>query len=403
MLRASRLSFVRALSLVIGLLMALISCGGGAPGDTQAGANANGTGGVGTGGTGSYTNGPISGLGSIIVNNVRYDVATATVLSDDELTHDASELQLGMTVEVSGSGITPVANGATPVATAGTVRYTSDLIGQVSAIDGVSATLTVLGQTVRINSKTVQPLVLAVNDVVVVYGLSDASGYTATRIDKLDPATSHFKIAGAVVSVDRSRQLLFVGQGGGLPVSYQGLDQDATDALSAGDRVRVWFDRTQVNASWQATRIRVDSALVQDTEEASLEGLITQLPGVDRVMKLNGAPVDLSAISPWPTLALGQRVRVEGRLLAGVLLASELSDEAEADIDDQSVELHGQVSQLDVQAQTFVLRGVTVSYTPAVLGGRALANNLCVEVYGQAYNASRQLIATEVEMESDCD
>lgn len=400
MLRASRLSFALALGLTISLLMALVSCGGGAPGDTQAGANPSGTGGVGTGGTGSYTNGPISGLGSIIVNNVRYDVATASVLSDDEGTHDAAELQLGMTVEVSGSGITPSVNGATPVATAGTVRYASDLVGQITAIDSVNASLTVLGQTVRINGKTVQPLTLAVHDVVVVYGLGDATGYTATRIDKLDPATSRFKLAGVVVSVDRSRKLLFVGQGSGQAVSYQGLDDDVPDALTGGDRVRVWFDRTQVNASWQATRIRLDSALVQDTAKASLEGLVTQLPGVDRVMKVNGALVDLSAISPLPTLTLGQRVRVEGRLLAGALQADALSNEDEAETD--QVELHGLIGQLDTQAQTFVLRGITVSYTTAAIAEGVLFNGACAEVEGSAYNLSRQLMATEVEADTGC-
>ena len=388
------------LALVLGLTIALSSCGGGAPGDVQA--NANNTGGVGTGGTGSYTNGPISGLGSIIVNNVRYNVAGATVISDDELAHDASELQLGMLVEVNGSEVVSAANGSTPQATADKVRFSSELIGQISATDGVNATITVLGQTVRINSKTVQPLSLAVHDVVAVYGLSDATGLIATRIDKLQPNTDTFKLAGVLVSRDAVNKILYIGQGSGTAVSYVNAG-DLPDGLSAGQRVRVWFSHTPRSGQWSATRVRVDSALVQSSQEASLEGLITQLPDVNQVMRVNGALVNISGLPrPLPTLVMGQRIRVEGPLLGGVLMANEFSNEDASEIENQSVELHGQVGQLDTQALTFVLRGVAVSYTPAVVHGGTLSDSVCVEVQGRSYNPSRQLIATEVEVSDDC-
>ena len=52
----------------------LSACGGGGTFDVITG--------VGTGGTGSFSSGAISGFGSIIVNNVRYDDTHASVRSD---------------------------------------------------------------------------------------------------------------------------------------------------------------------------------------------------------------------------------------------------------------------------------------------------------------------------------
>ncbi len=391
MLRIIRLSVVLMLSTLLGL----VSCGGGG-GDTQA----NGSG-VGSGGTGSYTNGPVSGLGSIIVNNVRYDVNGAQVHRDDDVddsvVHDPAEVKVGMVVEVNGSGILPSPIGSGPsLATAYTVRYGSSLVGPVSAVDASTSTITVLGQTVRITAQTVQPLSLGVNDVVAVYGLANGAGvYEATRIDQLDASTGTYKIVALVNSVDS--QALHLGLNGNLAVSYAAVGLPG--GVTPGARVRVWFDATPVNGSWSASRIRVDQPLVTDRDEASLEGLITRLPDDNGVMLLDGSPVDVSRLSPALIFTLGERVRVEGRLQAGVLVATELEDPTA--LESEETELYGTVSQLSSQAQTFVVRGVTVAYTPSVVEG-TLANNACVEVHGKNYNGSGQLIATEVDVHSSC-
>ncbi|MGQ0599539.1 DUF5666 domain-containing protein [Aquabacterium sp.] len=393
MLRSIRLSVVLLLSLVLSLVLGLASCGGGAS-DTQA----NGSG-VGSGGTGSYSNGPVSGLGSIIVNNVRYDVSAARVHRDDDaddsLVHDASEVKVGMVVAVSGSGIVPASNGGLPVAAAYTVRYGSSLIGPVSAVGPAGTTITVLGQVVKITDKTVQPVSVNVHDVVEVHGLADAmGGYTATRIDTLDASTDTYKIVALVNRVDS--QGMHLGLNGALTVSYGAVSLPA--GVTPGARVRVWFGATQVNGQWSATRIRVDQPLVTDTEEASLEGLITSLPQ-NGIMLVDGAPVDVSRLSSASVsnLTLGERVRAEGRLQAGVLIATELEDPSM--LESEETELYGAVSQL--ASHSFVVRGVTVAYTPSVLQG-TLANGACVEVHGHGYNSRGELIATEVDVHSSC-
>ena len=388
MLRFIRLSLVLMLSTLLGL----VSCGGGSS-DTQA----NGSG-VGSGGTGSYTNGPVSGLGSIIVNNVRYDVNGAQVHRDDDaddsVPHDPAEVKVGMVVEVNGSGTLPPASGTGPsVATAYTVRYGSSLVGPVSAVDSSASAITVLGQTVRVTAQTVQPVSVGVNDVVEVHGLADGAGaYVATRIDKLDASTGTYKIVSPVNRVDS--QALYLGANGNLAVLHGAVGLPG--GVVPGARVRVWFAAVQVNGQWSATRIRVDQPLVTDRDEASLEGLITRLPQ-NGVMLVDGAPVDVSRLSPLPILTLGERVRAEGRLQAGVLVATELEDPSL--LESEETELYGAVSQLS--SQTFVVRGVTVAYTPSVVEGR-LADGACVEVHGKGYNSSGQLIATEVDVHSSC-
>lgn len=393
---------------LIGALLLVSGCGGGSSSSLNVlNTSGNGGSGVGTGGTGSYTNGPISGLGSIIVNNVRYDVSGAQVTLDDGTAYGASGLGLGMVVEVQGSGVTPGVNGAPGVASAAVVRVGSELVGRITMpFDAGCACLKVLGQTVHIDTKTVLAPALSAGDVVAVYGLSDAAGaYTATRIDKLDAATSVYKIAGVVASVGNGQ--LAMGQAGSIFVSLQSLDGDDLPAgLTAGARARVWFSAAQVNGLWVATRLRLDAALVEDMPEASVEGLVTQLPDAYGVMRVSGTMVDTRGLSVVPTFTLGQRAHAEGRLQGGVLYASELSREDADEIDQSEIELHGQISALNTTAQTFVLRGVVVAYGGATVepvGGLLATGPLCAEVKGLRYDALGQLLATKVAVASSCE
>jgi hypothetical protein len=68
-------------------------------------------GGVGSGGTGTYASGAITGFGSIIVNDVRYDDSAATILDDDDAPRSSSELRLGMTVQIDAGAIASDSSG----------------------------------------------------------------------------------------------------------------------------------------------------------------------------------------------------------------------------------------------------------------------------------------------------
>lgn len=394
---------------LLSLVLVLNGCGGGGSGDTQA----NGSG-VGTGGTGSYTNGPVSGLGSIIVNKVRYDVNTARIQRDDDAdgsaSRDPAELQLGMMVEVQGSGVTPASTaGATPVATASTVRYGSVLVGPaanvVIKLDGSLASLTVHHQQVKTTAQTVVTRMPTSGDQVEVYGLLDADGvYTATRVDVLSAAPAVYKMVGYVSGVSDRYGYVYVGQS----TVQQTIDyRTAIASLPAGvgptARIRVWFRPTQVSGAWVATRIVVDQPLVEDMDEASVEGLVTQLPDASGLMKVDGQLVDVHRLTLTTPLTLGERVRAEGRLQAGVLMASELAAGSALEQEESGTELHGVIASGTLTAQTFVVRGVTVAYAASdVHEGKTLHEGDCVEVHGEGYNSDHQLLATDIEVEDDC-
>lgn len=391
---------------LLSLLWVLHGCGGGGPGDTHA----NGSG-VGTGGTGSYTNGPVSGLGSIIVNKVRYDVGTARVLRDDDseggVSRDPAEVKLGMMVEVQGSAVTPAATaGTTAVATASKVRYGSVLIGPATSVsvnlDGSLASLRVHQQVVNANAQTVVSRVPSAGDQVEVHGLMDAAGvYTATRIDVLGAAPTSYKLVGRVSSV--SDRYVYIGQSGVLQtIDYTALPGGLPAGVRPSARIRVWFSTTPVSGAWVASRITVDRPLVEDIDEASVEGLVTQLPDASGVMKVDDQLVNVRGVASVPALALGERVRIEGRMQAGVLMASEFEDEGTLQQEESNTELHGRISA--VTAQSFVLRGVTVAYTTSVVhDNRTLHEGDCVEVHGRGYNQAAQLIATEIDIGDACD
>ena len=74
--------------------VSLVACGGGG--------EAPGTAGTAT--AQSFASGPITGLGSIIVNGIRYDDSQARVERDDDGSNQsAAALKLGMMVEVQSS------------------------------------------------------------------------------------------------------------------------------------------------------------------------------------------------------------------------------------------------------------------------------------------------------------
>jgi hypothetical protein len=359
-------------------------------------------GGVGTGGTGTYASGPITGFGSIIVNGVRFDDTSASVLDDDNGGRDRTELKLGMTVDIDGGAITTTTTGAS--ATASRIRFGSELLGPVAAVDRSAGTLTVLGQTVKVAVETVFDedlpgglAAVTVGRIVEAYALFDAATgtYNATRIEPRATA-AQWRLRGPVTALDTGAKTLRIGAA---RFSYAtATDVPATLAVGTFVRVRLNLAANAVTAFGVGVRPP------EDREEASLKGLVTALTPGSSFFSINGLPVDASGATVPAGLRLGVRAEAEGSVSGGVLRATKVSIESDDEVRDRGFELKGTVESTNPAAQTFVLRGVTVSTARSDL--RLKDGTLAdiqpgreIEVKAQLSADRTRLEATEIEFE----
>ena len=336
----------------------------------------------------AYSQGVITGFGSVIVNGVRWDDSAATVLDDDGTAHASSELKLGMTVEIEGAGF----DRSRGAGRALFVHYGSEMKGPISAVDATASTLTVLGQTVEITTSTVFDesisggiAGLSAGQVVEVFGLFDATNarVVATRIELEDSATE-YRLRGIVSSLDTTAKTFMIGTE---LISYA--DTDGVPAsLADGLQVKVGLQTTQVDGAWVATRVRLIGRSLMDMPEAGVEGVITEFTSTTS-FAVNGIQVDATnAVFEDGTdgIVLGARVEVEGSVVDGVLVATKVEIDDERHHGPKLFELHGAISNLDTTAQTFSLRGLTVSYAGEVEFKNGTVDNLVdgarVEVKG---------------------
>lgn len=412
------------------IAVALVSaCGGGggnAPvASAPAGTSGSGaaTAGVGTGGTGAgaYALGAITGFGSIIVNGVRYDDSKAKVFDDDGLERRSDDLKLGMTVEISASGPTVDALGVAR-ATATEVRFSRSLTGPVSSLNASAGTLVVFGQTVLVTTTTVYEGVaglsaITAGQVVEVYAQPDAQGrLVATRIERKDAASSAgvssaaLRLGGAISALSADRLQFKLGS-----VTVM-LSSPLPAILANGSEVRVVARATSTENVVTALSVQArSSGLDNNVSSAEVEGFVTAYTSANS-FSVNGVPVVTTANTKiegvLANLKLGARVEVEGSVSAGVITATKLEIKT-LEIDDKgssgssnsgsgssssnsssgssssssnssAYEIHGAISELNMTAMRFVVRGLTVTWDSSTEfkdGAAAqLANGRNVEV-----------------------
>ena len=302
---------------------------GGTDGTATAGNGSGDGGGVGSGGTGVSTAdatgvGSVDGLGSIILNGVRYNTDTATTSLED-----TTELQIGMSVRIAGKIDTEFT-----AATAQQVESAAELRGAVSAIDLTGGSFVVMGTTVTIDSATVWSGANSLGDVVAgsvvqVWGLPSAPGtLRATRIE-LKPATVEPLATGIVQNLDLIGQRFTLGQltvqYGGSTVFSGGLD---ASTLAEGAIVRVRGSVAPVAGLFTATKVQGWYAVPkQDAAAVQLAGVITNYAGLN-AFRVLGTPVDASnaTVTGGPSSSIGNGVKVEldGFMSGGVLVVKKL-------------------------------------------------------------------------------
>ena len=383
-------------------------CGGGSD---------SGVGGGGTGSPLSFSQGPITGFGSIIVNGVHFDDTPATVVDDDgNSLANTQALRLGTVVDVQGGVI------SNDAATASAIHVHVDLVGPVTAAyDATAGQLAVLGQPVRVLSTTALDgfsggaAAIAVGSTVAVSSLYDsATGvYVATRIDPA-PNAPRFAIRGAPSAIDAMADTFTIG---GVVFSYGNVAPPSPFAI--GDLLRaVLAPAKDSHGRWVVTAFGQARPTLPDGRRGGVQGVVSSAADATHFV-VNGVTVDASQATVTPTgAAIGVQARVEvrGTVAAGILVATSVHLDARNDGDDDDdngngntggsgdlgrFEIDGPVLTLDTGHQALTMRGpTTVSYATAAFAGGGKVSDLAVgkqiEVRGNLSADGSQVIATQI-------
>lgn len=366
------------LGAILGAVIVIAACGGG-----------SNSAGVGSGGTGAfsvtaYSEGTITGFGSVIVNGLRYDDGLA-VVRDEEGLRSRSDLKLGMVVAVDGKV------DSNNSASASVIRYDSALLGPVKTVSLGSKTFTVMGQTVYLDNSTVLDASLAQglasissNDVVEVHGfLNAATNQLQATLVERKTSVSKYKISGLVQNQQVSAKTFMIGNE---KFSYA---EANLESIANGNLVKLRLQPRAPTGTepWVVAAFSTQERSSASQERAEIEGLVTQVNSATQFSVSNilvdtrnaSFPNGNSAI----TITIGMRIKAKGKLLDGILTATEVKAESRSSKD---IELKGTVSDLNTVSKTFTVRGVSVNYSPPVeyeKGTEAsLATGVAVEVEG---------------------
>lgn len=380
-----------ALAVAVVTTITLAACGGG-------GGSSNSASSGGTAGASSYS-GTVSGLGSIVVNGVRFSTTGATTADEDNPDQPfAKAFGLGTTVTVTGTvnsdGVTGT---ATSVVVHGGVR------GQVTAVDVAHNTFTVSGQTVTVDTNTVfdgtttgfgLSTLVANTTFVEVYGVYDSATGTvkASRVEEetnAGVAALGFAVKGLVSNLDTTGHTFDLTLRSGV-IAHVAYTADANvkptgATLANGADVRILMDQTNANAlaaassgtvNVTATKVLVKRNKQADGSVAKLQGAILTISSDRNTWTIGDATIDVSQ-SPelegvnLATITAGTVVKVKGSFVNGVLVAKSIeSDGFERSQPDGGVKLFGAVSAVDSTStpNTFTVQGVKVTMGGSTVG-----------------------------------
>ena len=288
------------------------------------------------------SSGVITGFGSIFVNGLRYDTATAEVEFEGEGLMTEADLRLGMRVEVKASR-----NGDDRVATK--IVFDKDLKGPVSLVtpDATNpevGTLMVLGQIISVNISTVLDRnvgdvnldgkidlrdldVPSGNVVVEISGFRTDAGFIATRIERESDdsdSVGEFEVMGPVSQLDITLGTFMIS---GLTIAYDASTdvEDFDDSPLANGQFVAVEGVLRDDGSLLAIEIeREDDGLDDDSEKEGEFEIAGVLSAVDvlsspNTITVNGITIPVVDASPF----LGKEgfvLEVEGEFEAGVLV-----------------------------------------------------------------------------------
>ncbi len=307
------------------------------------------------------SSGVITGFGSIFVNGVEFETDSATI-NIDGVSGTQDDLAIGMKVDVDGN---INADGVT--GTASHVDFDEELQGPVTGInagDGQTRSFSVLGTTVIIdaigtrfddeagsfNFDSIED-----NDNVEISGFFDETGsLQATRVELEDEdfnADSIVEVEGVISGLSGTDFML-----GNLIVDASSAQlEDLANGLVDGIKVEVKGSYDVASNTLIATNVEAEDDDLEDSEnEIEIEGFVTDYVS-DASFKVDGHMVNASGAEREPASLVfenGLHVEVEGNVVDGVLVASEVKTRA------AEVEVAALVTGVNVESSTLTLRPV---------------------------------------------
>lgn len=309
-----------------------------------------------------YTEGVITGFGSVYVNGQRYRSENANIATGNNPAATEGDLKVGMVVSLAASSSN---NGEDPEAT--DIRYEEHLQGPVSFIDREAGIIEVLGQQVVYNDLTefdeTDADTLAVGDIIEVSGYIDDNGdFYATRIE-LENDETEMKLKGTVSGLDTTAQTFMLNE---LTIDYSSAEFDDMTADDLEDGLYVKVEGEAFDAETQtlvATEIENKDREfddIDDADEVKIAGIVSgydESAGTFEVNRYTFTVTDDTEFEDGPASRLtnGVRVKVEAEYDGEQLNAKEVEFIAK----EARQKTEGQVTAVDADAQTFVVNGIT--------------------------------------------
>ena len=335
----------------------------------------------------AVASGPVTSLGPLGVAGAQLTDAGTQVQLNTSSARPSTDLRLGMFADADGR-IAP----STGEGVATTAVSQSILIGPVAAIDPARRRLEVLGSPARLDQNTLLENFerleqLAVGDLVEVFGLRlpGAEGLLATRIILREPSQA-VELLGTIGEVGIGS---FTAQGLRIVTSSAqftnpaGTDfSPAPPPIGAGSLVRVRGTYDAAAGIVTASLVVTGFAPVRSEQKlVYVEGFVLGQGAATR-FQVGDLAVDTTDVAT--PLAVGMRVRLRGRMQAGVLRVDQFAVVApDARID---YVLEGPISAYGSIAD-FRVRGERVDASSAVIVGgspSSLADGVRVRVKGVA-------------------
>ena len=329
---------------LIGLFILLASCGP----SPQAGGGIGGT-----GNTATVVSGPITGFGSIFVSGYEYDTGTTSMTVDGK-PGSQSDLKKGMVVFVNATLTHNYGTNDPPQRTVTTLLYEDTVEGVVQSVAPDGSSLVVLGQTVSITSSTILDATATIpgqnalkllpgRDLVEVSGFVTGNGTIVGTLIDLKTGVPDYEVKGYIMNHHSDQTTFEIGS---LTVDYRNADlrDMPNQPNNSWNGLLVDVRGSQVSSGGSgpygvrmtATKVKPQGLGIEDSEEAEIEGFVTQVAALGdfylgnvHVLTNAGTTFEGGTLND---ILVGAHLEVHGPLVGGIMNATKVAFEGETEL-----------------------------------------------------------------------